>query len=453
MRSFPLKRFISILLLVVLFVTCTAAPAAADDSIYIRVLLSRGTGSGFSAKIIEGEYELIDEEEDEVLDEYGPGDTIYINSGCILQEVDEDEDNIFSYAGTQYRGSLRAISNGATLYAVNVIDLEQYLYGVVGKEMGASHPEEALKAQAVVARSYGAAHISSSNKYYDVDKGTNSQVYGGYTAEREGGDAVIDAVDDTYGEVVTYKDKVISTPFCSNAGGHTETMSVVWSGSAAYDIPAVESPYDEEAGNYSEYGATTYQWVVEYTADEMEELCDEYDGTNIGTYKSIKVSTSGSDSGRVTRVVIKGSKGSVTADTQTKIRSLLGLKSTLFTVQDIGNPAPAGYVRSVTQTVSISDFVPLFVRSAYYSVAKAINGGSGTVYAIDAFGEVNKLVSTSSDSDVVVFSGKGYGHGVGLSQWGAICMAHDGYDYDEIIAHYFSLDEDDDLDLQEIYDL
>ena len=75
MRSFPLKRFISILLLVVLFVTCTAAPAAADDSIYIRVLLSRGTGSGFSAKIIEGEYELIDEEEDEVLDEYGPGDT------------------------------------------------------------------------------------------------------------------------------------------------------------------------------------------------------------------------------------------------------------------------------------------------------------------------------------------------------------------------------------------
>ena len=114
----------------------------------------------------------------------------------------------------------------------------QYLYGVVGKEIGYGYHIEATKAQAVAARSYAIGNISSRNTYYDVTATTSSQVYGGYSGETS---RMREAVGRYQGMVLTYNDAVIQAYFSSNAGGYTENIENVWV-SDAVPIKGVPSP-------------------------------------------------------------------------------------------------------------------------------------------------------------------------------------------------------------------
>lgn len=136
--------------------------------------------------------------------------------------------------GYAYRGALEMMKSPGRwgLTVVNVLPVEQYLYGVVGKEMSPSWSEEALKAQAVAARTYAIAHKSRfSQRGFDLTDDTSSQVYAGINGESP---SIIKAVNATKGEIITYQGRPIDAFFCSTAGGWTENSENVWGSHIPY---------------------------------------------------------------------------------------------------------------------------------------------------------------------------------------------------------------------------
>jgi stage II sporulation protein D len=147
-----------------------------------------------------------------------------------------------------YRGTLVVSSDGQRLQLVDVLGLEAYLKGVVPAEMPSAWPAEALKAQAVAARSYALANLTQ-NRDFDLFADTRSQVYGGIDAESTAASAAVDA---TRGEVVLWNGKVADTLFFSTSGGRTASAEET-TGRAVPYLVSVPDPYDT-ASPYHEWG-------------------------------------------------------------------------------------------------------------------------------------------------------------------------------------------------------
>ena len=343
--------------------------------------------------------------------------------------------NLLQYNNVMYRGNAVVYTKG---YLVNRLDIEKYLYGVVCKEIGYSQPTEALKAQAVASRSFAAYSISSTNNYYDISKTT--QVYGGYTAERAYDcTSVYNAVKATAGEYVYYDGKMAQTFFSAHAGGYTENNDNVWGGSPVAYLRSVPSTYDNIGTAYD-------KWTLTYTPAQLQDLATSYmkkigQSGSFGTFKELRLYYDNADgsgqtkSGRATKAVLVGTGAAVTAE-KNNIRTLLNVKSTMIT-------ASGG---------SVSSEVPseVYVKNGYGNTQKR---SWKELYAIGSGGVkellgnlVNPFVSTANKTYAmgssaaggnITINGKGYGHGVGMSQYGAIGMAKAGYTYDEILKHYF----------------
>ena len=143
--------------------------------------------------------------------------------------------------GRRYRGAIQVDVNGGRLRAINVVGLEQYLYGVVPAEVPDDWPAEVLKAQAVAARSYALA-TRKTDGAFDVFPDVRSQVYRGIDEEE---DTTNQAVDETAGEVLTYGNRVATTYFHSTSGGRTASVADVWPGSKHVPyLVGVDDPYD-----------------------------------------------------------------------------------------------------------------------------------------------------------------------------------------------------------------
>jgi stage II sporulation protein D len=211
----------------------------------------------------------------------------------------------------RYRGSLVAASSGDGLQVINELRLEDYVRGVVPNEVPSDWPAEALRAQAVVARSYGiATERSGSFDHYDD---TRSQVYGGFDSETKATNKAVAATD---GEVVKYRRKTAVTYYFSTSGGRTENSEFGFSGGEriAY-LRSVKDPFDDES--------PVHTWTETFDDDEME---DKLSGLFSGNLQKIEILETGR-SPRIVRARVVGSSGSenVTGDT---LRSKLGLRST-----------------------------------------------------------------------------------------------------------------------------
>src|SRR3954447_4478053 len=154
--------------------------------------------------------------------------------------------------GKPYRGKIRVLGDGKTLQVVDVLGLEAYLKGVVPAEMPSAWLPEALKAQAVAARSYALANLTKGGEY-DLFADTRSQVYGGLDAEVT---ATSDAVDATKGEIVLYNGKVANTLFFSTSGGRTASAAET-TGTAVPYLVSVVDPYDT-ASPYHDWGPVLF---------------------------------------------------------------------------------------------------------------------------------------------------------------------------------------------------
>ncbi|MBU4186420.1 MAG: SpoIID/LytB domain-containing protein [Proteobacteria bacterium] len=262
------------------------------------------------------------------------------------------------------RGFFTISTDSEGLCAINHIPVEEYLYGVVPKEMPYNWAKEALMAQAVAARTY-ALYIKdkSADKHYDVEATTASQVYGGYDVETPESNL---AVDETRGQVITYDGRLIVAYFHSNSGGHTEDSKNVWTA----DLPYLKGISDSFSANIP-----NGEWSFFVSYNDMQNRLNKY-GLNIGKIKKLNPAGE-SRSGRTLKVIVVSDKGTSEL-TSNNFRIKIGatsLKSALFQIKP------------------------------------------------DAHG--------------VRLKGKGYGHGVGMSQWGANMMAQKGFDYQDILRHYY----------------
>jgi stage II sporulation protein D len=151
----------------------------------------------------------------------------------------------FILDGNAYRGTVRITNTGSSLWVMNVIDIESYLYGVVASEVPAEWNIEALKAQAVAARTYALYDIMlarQSAQAFDVYADTRSQVYNGISAENK---FAIAAVELTHGEVIEFEGKIIQAFFHACSGGMTEDCAFVFGNQKSY-LSSVASPYAQK---------------------------------------------------------------------------------------------------------------------------------------------------------------------------------------------------------------
>ena len=283
----------------------------------------------------------------------------------------EPSEGGFVYIGDRwYRGRTLLVKTSGGLTAVNYVDLEHYLYSVLGGEMSGSWPQEALKAQAVAARSYALyRRQTSATPVYDVGDTPTWQVYKGLVDEAPG---TISAVNATAGQVLTYNGQIIEAVFHSSSGGHTENVENVWS---------QPLPYLRGVPDFDE-GAPVYRWVTELSASEVSNRI-----SGVGNVLSFVVEST-TPTGRIQSIRVVGDAGEKSLRGN-ELRNALGLRSTLlFSISpEIGQVASA-------------DGVP--------------------------------------GPSVFRFEGGGFGHGLGMSQWGAHNMAQQGHTYNQILTHYYT---------------
>jgi stage II sporulation protein D len=220
----------------------------------------------------------------------------------------------------RYRGSIQVDVIGGKLRAINVVGLEQYLYGVVPSEMPFSWHPEALKAQAVVARSYALAVRKSGA--FDLYPDTRSQVYLGIEHEKPSTNAAVDA---TAGKVVLYNGEVARTYFFSTSGGRTASSQDIW-GTAVPYLVSVPDPYDS-ISPYHDWGPFPFSGAKLARALRAP-----------GRLLDVRAELNGS--GRVSSLTIVGAKGSV-ALSASDLRRRLGLRSTWFSVGVLSLEPPA----------------------------------------------------------------------------------------------------------------
>lgn len=315
-----------------------------------------------------------------------------------------------TYRGTGYRGTLSVVNGPSGLVLVNEVDLESYLSSVVGAEMPPTWPREALRAQAVAARTYLlASQPQNGSADYDICATERCQVYRGLASEAA---STRQAVLDTVGEVLTYDGRLIHALYSSNAGGVTEAAEYVFGTGAPY-LRSVPSPGDAAAG--------VYRWTETFDATEVQAAL-KADG--LGTLTSVTVPVR-SPSGRAVALRLEGTRGSAEVPAM-QVRSSLGLRSTLFwtTFQ------PAAAVVAVPDDAAARQAIR---RAGGRRVA--LLGAERPRSAAEAR-ELGVLWSYVVPPRLYI-EGRGWGHGVGMSQWGARGMALNGADYRAILAHYY----------------
>ena len=261
---------------------------------------------------------------------------------------------------------------------IEELPIDEYLYGVVSAEMPVKYDIEALKAQAVVARTYTIYQITHSNgKHNNADICDNYACCQAWISKEDrlakwdkpeaenNWQKIVNAVNSTQGKVITYNGAIIDAFFHSNSGGITETASNVWGGQNFPYLQSVETSGEDE---YSEYNSQ-----VELSKDELiNRLKEKYPEIEISFEKNEEIRIlEFTESGRVKKIRF----GNIEIS-GTEARTLLGLKSTNFNFEIRDNS--------------------------------------------------------------VVFFVKGYGHGVGMSQTGADSLAKQGSSYEEIIKHFYS---------------
>ena len=332
-------------------------------------------------------------------------------------------DGNLAVEGTAYRGKVQFMRRDTgDMTVVNVVDFDDYLCGVVPREVSASWNYEAVKAQAVVSRTFAIQNLNKYKKYgFNLDNTTNSQAYAGIKIEHPASNR---AVEETHGEVVLYNGKPADVYFFSSSGGKTGTANDAWGGENKPYLVSVDDPYE----NPKE--ATRANWTMTFTPDEIKAKLAAKD-INIGDITDIKVEYS--DSGRAIRTTFVGTKGEKEY-LRENIRWILGVYSTAFTVSRSG--------QEISGEVCVLDGYNTFTK---INLSPQIN-----ILSADGVKslEVTSLVMASSKTTKVleaqtaatgdfIFTGRGWGHGVGMSQWGAKGMADNGFTYDEIIEYYY----------------
>ncbi len=263
--------------------------------------------------------------------------------------------------GRRYRGSIIILNDGETLTAINEVNIEDYLKGVLPMEISPRWPMEAVKAQAIAARTYAVNNLGKyGSRGYDLTADIYSQVYAGMEVEDPRSNR---AVDETKGKVIIYNNKLARTYFHSSCGGHTEDVQKVWGS----DIPYLKGVYCPFCSD-----SPRARWELDLSPSD---IAGSLSGIPAGEIKSIEL-VSRTRSGRVD--VMKVSHGG-------------------------GELEITGHAFRMTAG-------PNILQSAMFTIGLA--------------------------EEPYRFYGRGWGHGVGMCQWGARGQALEGRNFREILSYY-----------------
>ncbi|MCD4784183.1 MAG: SpoIID/LytB domain-containing protein [Candidatus Eremiobacteraeota bacterium] len=330
-----------------------------------------------------------------------------------------NKDALLKINGRRYRGKIRAFIRNGGMCLINLVPLEEYLYGVLPKELKTRYIE-AGKAQAVVARTYALGHIGKYEKYgYDFPSGTSSQVYGGFEAE----DVLCNrAVDATKGQVLVYNKKLAKYPlYHSTCGGMTAgnesvflTKPIPYLRSAKCDrkkrsLITNNPKKNNGKGNNNDKNneneikdiklnvnpphnchiSRYYRWNVEWDNKDLSKIINKsFTEDDTGTIKDLRIEKRG-DSGRVVKLVIVTDKGE-------------------FPV----------YGDEIRRTFRFKDS----------------KGRRRNLYST----RFNIIKKKKGDKITWIFKGSGWGHGIGMCQFGALSLAKKDFNYEQILKKYYT---------------
>ena len=332
----------------------------------------------------------------------------------------------------RYAGKLKIFIRDNDILVINVLGIERYLGSVVGSEMPAKWPLEALKAQAIASRTY--ALKQKGNPLYDIDSTNKNQVYIGLEARTY---KTAKAVNSTRSLVLTYKNKLINSLFHSSSAGMTENSEDVWKNK----FPYLSSVKDFDKSN------PKLQWKKKFSQYELQKLFPR-----IGGIKKIEI-LDVTSTGRVKNVRIHGDFGTDQIS-GVDIRKKMNLQSTLIRFKFIEDNESKFDNKSLKLlSTNLLDNEPLThivrVGETMISVADQYDVSVEEIAALNNIKNLslinigqrllvprNSLNSTSSEK-ILVISGYGSGHGVGMSQWGAKYMANKGKKAEHILKHFY----------------
>lgn len=324
------------------------------------------------------------------------------------------------FAGYKYYGGFRYQRiGGGDLTVVNILNREDYINCVISQEMSDSWPLEALKAQAVIARSYAAVcSTRHQSQGFDLCSTTHCQAYPGMGRI---GTNTTRAAEETAGQYVWYGSEIAETYYFSSDGGATEDAKNVWT----QDIPYLKGVVDPWEANVTN-SISNYNWSVTYTKSELEQKL-RAGGRNIGNLGSVMVNpTAAGNAKSVTFTDTAGKSWTIAGDSA---RVFLGVRSVRFQLE---NSMSGGYY--VNGGGTLSSVSGAYAIDGSGSVIQIGNGA----YVITGSGTEQLQTPTGTSGDSYVFVGSGWGHNVGLSQWGANAMAKAGKTYREILTFYYT---------------
>lgn len=359
------------MLVVSLLLAIVAVAAAGPESGTIRVALLEGARS---VELRGGDIAVTEASSCEVCGKSWKADVVRVSAVDGALEIDGrratgfrlTSDRAIRLNGRDYEGRLDIIRSGdGVLTVVNELPLEDYLGGVLRAESDERWPQEALRAQAIVSRTYAAYHrMLNTAKPYHIIASTAHQGFAGRVAASS---ASRSAVQDTAGQVLRWEGELFPAFFHTNSGGYTEDPRTVF---AARNMPGLRPVVCGFAA-----GSPHYQWALDLRLDDLAEMLKR-SNLGVGAVRGIEV-TERSASLRATFVTVRGTTG--------------------------------------TQRLRGNDLR----RAVGYDTLKS------TLFAVAVDGEVAR------------FAGRGYGHGVGMCQWGAKGMAEQGATARQILEFYY----------------
>ncbi|GAC40930.1 SpoIID/LytB domain-containing protein [Paenibacillus popilliae] len=361
--------------------------------------------------------------------------------------------------GRAYRGDMEISLHKDKLALVNEVPLEQYLVSVVGGEVYAAWPQEALKAQAVASRTF-ALYQNDKFELANVVDTTLSQAYSGVEKEQ---DDIRKAVEATAGEVLMQDKKLIEAIFHSNAGGKTADPSEIWGGDYGY-FQVVDSP-DEGVleGKKSWFQVILPDGKSGYVREDVvrpvnrnneagfEQVTAIEDGTNVRPIPAIQSNVdpvAKVNQGTAMTVMdtvpesnemhwFRGpyTSSQITAWLKERTNTKLTGPVTSLKITERG---PSGRVTQIEANgIPVGVSSPNNFRSAFGDLPSTLFDivPAGTAASVGADGKGKADVQSQEPS--FLFVGHGNGHGIGMSQWGAKGLADQGYDYEAILKYYY----------------
>ncbi|MBO5744082.1 MAG: SpoIID/LytB domain-containing protein [Clostridia bacterium] len=327
---------------------------------------------------------------------------------------------VLSLDGAAYRGGIELVPTAENTFTViNFVNINDYIASVVGKEMSPSWNIEALKAQAVCARSYTISTFSKhSSLGFNLCATQDCQVYKGISGESE---KTVQAAHETKDQVLTYEGNVASTLYSSSNGGSTAYSKNVWGN----DVPYLTAKLDIHE-NPAEISNSP--WQIKLTNEEIKEKLAQ-NGIDIGDVYDMEV-TGADEFGRTYKVTIYGTKGSFDL-VNDKTRTFFGLRSQKYSITDSKTNTAKLYAKGSGEASYISSYNCISSTGIKEAPAQI---GIQTVSGIKSYSIRNASISDGT----YLLDGTGWGHGLGMSQWGAKAMADKGFLYTDILDFYYT---------------